>query len=135
MFAIIEIDKQLHCHDHKFWKGCLFSIITPASIEAIWEWSRLCHFFIVNCHGYVHILKLCLHIAVTIAEHVSDDAPKRVLRLSTHRDRLQIFLMKHEYLRSSQLCEDQGTREKLKKNVFVTMCLRSLRLMVTRLEA
>ena len=35
--------------------------------------------------------------------------------LSTHR--LQICLVKSEYLRSLQLCEDQGTREKLKKRV------------------
>ena len=37
-----------------------------------------------------------LHIVVTIAEHASDDAPKRTLKLSTHR--MQIFLLKYEYL-------------------------------------
>ena len=31
--------------------------------------------------------------------------------------RLQIFLVKYEYLRSKQLCEDQGIRGKLKKRV------------------
>ena len=89
----------------------------------------------MNCHGYVHILKLCLHIVVTIAEHVSDDAPKRVLRLSIHRDRLQIFLVKHEYLRPSQLCEDQGTLEKLKKRVCNHVLAILTTYMVTRLKA
>ena len=54
-----------------------------------------------------------LHIIVTIAEHASDVAPKRVLRLSIHR--LQIFLVKYGYLQSLQPCEDQGIHEKLKK--------------------
>ena len=40
---------------------------------------------------------------------------KRVLKLSTYR--LQIFLVKCEYLPSLQLCEDQGISEKLKKPV------------------
>ena len=31
--------------------------------------------------------------------------------------RLQIFLVKYEYLRSLQLCKDQGIRGKLKKRV------------------
>ena len=42
-------------------------------------------------------------------------APKRIIRVSIHR--LQIFLVKYEYLPSLQLCE------KL-KIVFATMCLR-----------
>ena len=74
--------------------------------------------------GYPH-LKLGLHIVVTIAEDASEDAPKRVVRLSTHR--FQIFLVKYEYLLSLQLCEDQSIHESL-KDVFATMCLRSLRL-------
>ena len=57
-------------------------------------------------------LKPGLHIVVTIAELASDDAPKRILKLSTHR--LQIFLVKYKCLSSLQLCEDQGIREKLK---------------------
>ena len=56
-------------------------------------------------------LKPGLHIVVTIAELASDVAPKRILRLSIHG--LQIFLVKYEYLRSLQLCEDQGIRGKL----------------------
>ena len=42
-------------------------------------------------------------------------AIKRVLKLLAYR--LQIFLVKYEYLRSLQLCEDQGTDGKLKKCV------------------
>ena len=56
------------------------------------------------------LIKPVLHMVVTIAEHASDVAPNRILRLSIHR--LQIFLAKYEYLRSLQLCEDQGDREK-----------------------
>ena len=60
-----------------------------------------------------------------MARHASDDAPKRILKLSTHR--LEIFLLNYEYLLSLQLCEDQGILEKL-KNLFAAMSLRSLRL-------
>ena len=67
-------------------------------------------------------LKPGLHKVVTIAGRV---APKRILRLSIHR--LQIFLVKYEYLRSVQLCGDQGISAKL-KNVFGTICLRFFRL-------
>ena len=56
-----------------------------------------------------------LLIVVTITEHASDVAPKGILRLLIHR--LQIFLVKYGYLRSLQLCEDQGICEKLKKRV------------------
>ena len=68
-------------------------------------------------------LKPGLHTVVTIAEHASDVGLKRILSPSIHR--LQIFLVKYEYLRSLQLYENQGRREKL-KNVFATMCLQSL---------
>ena len=67
-----------------------------------------------------------LHTVATIVEYASDVAPKGILRLSIHR--LQIFLVKYEYLRSLQQCKDQGIPEKL-KNVFAPMCLRSLRLL------
>ena len=56
-----------------------------------------------------------LHIVVTIAQHAWDRFLKRVLRLSTYQ--LQIFLVKYEYLRSLQLCEDRSIRGKLKKPV------------------
>ena len=56
-----------------------------------------------------------LHIVVTVAEHACDHVPKRVLKLLI--DRLQMFLVKYEYLRSLQLCDDQGISGKLKKRV------------------
>ena len=62
--------------------------------------------------AYLENLKPGLHMVVIIAEHASD-VPKKILRLSVHR--LQIFLVKHEYLRLLQLCEDQGVSVKLKK--------------------
>ena len=76
---------------------------------------------------YIGQLKPGLHIVVTIAEHASNIAPKRILSLLIHR--LQIFLVKYECycMWSLQLCEDQSIREKL-KNVFAIMCLRSLQL-------
>ena len=43
-----------------------------------------------------------LHIVVTIAQYDCDRVLNRVLKLSTYR--LQIFLVKYEYLRSLQLC-------------------------------
>ena len=52
---------------------------------------------------------------MTIAEHACNHVLKRVLKLSTYQ--LQIFLVKYEYLRSYQLCENQGIRGKLRKRV------------------
>ena len=43
------------------------------------------------------VLKPGLHIVLTIADYVSDVAPNRILRLSIRR--LQMFLVKYEYLR------------------------------------
>ena len=63
---------------------------------------------------------------VTIAKHACDHVLKRILKQSTYR--LQIFLIKYEYLRSLQLCEDQGIRRKLKRNVSANMRLRFLQL-------
>ena len=57
------------------------------------------------------LVKPGLYIVVTIAQHACDRVLKRVLKLSTYR--LQIFLVKYEYLRLLQLCEDQGIRRKL----------------------
>ena len=80
----------------------------------------------LKCFGQGKLVKPSLHIVVTIAEQAYDHVLKRVLKLSAYR--LQIFLVKYEYLRSLQLCEDQGILLKL-KNVFASMYLRSLRLM------
>ena len=76
----------------------------------------------------ISFLKLGLHIVVTIAEDASDDAPKMILRLSTHR--FQIILVNYEYLRSLQLCEDQSIHEKLKKRV----CNHVLAILTTYME-
>ena len=59
------------------------------------------------------------HIVVTIAQHACDRVPKKVLKLSTYR--LQIFLVKYEYLRSLQLPEDKGISAKLKR-LFANIC-------------
>ena len=56
-----------------------------------------------------------LYIVVTIAQHACDLVLKRVLKLSTYQ--LQIFILKYEYPRSLQLCEDPGIRGKLKKPI------------------
>ena len=55
------------------------------------------------------LVKPGLHIVVvTIAQHACDRVLNRILKLSTYR--LQIFLVKYEYLRSLQPYEDQGIR-------------------------
>ena len=69
-----------------------------------------------------------LHIVVTVAEHACDQVLKRVLKPSTHR--LQIFLVKYEYLRSLQLCEEQSTGGKFKKRV----CKHVLAILTTYME-
>ena len=53
------------------------------------------------------IVKPGLHIVITIAEYVSDDASRGNLKLSTCR--LQIFFVEDQYLRSFiQQCSDQS---------------------------
>ena len=66
-----------------------------------------------------------LHMVVTIAEHASHDAQKRILRLS-------MLFVKYEHLRSLQRCDDQGMRmrEKLKKPV----CNHVLAILTTYME-
>ena len=59
-------------------------------------------------------VKLGLQV-VTIAEHACDHVLNRFLKLSACQ--FQILLVKYEYLRSIQLCEDQGILGKLKKRV------------------
>ena len=55
---------------------------------------------------------------VTIAKHACGHVLERVLKQSAYQ--LQIFLVNYEYLRSLQLCEDQGIRRNLKE-----MCLQT----------
>ena len=73
----------------------------------------------------LNLVKPDLHIVVTIAQHACDRVLKRIIKLSTYR--LQIFLVKYEYLRSLQLYEDKAYVESLSKPV-CNMPLRSLRL-------
>ena len=49
-----------------------------------------------DCYDYMETKLRPCHIVVAITEHAFDVAPKRILRLS--KDRLQIFLVKYEYL-------------------------------------
>ena len=51
-------------------------------------------------------------MVITIAKQASDDVSNKILKLSTYR--LQIILVKYEYLLSLQLCEDQDIRGKPK---------------------
>ena len=60
-------------------------------------------------------LKLALFYSV-LAEHFEGSTKNEYLRSL------------HEYLRSLQLCEDQGIRRKLKRNVYANLCLRFLQL-------
>ena len=73
----------------------------------------------------IQFLKPGLHIVVKVAEHACDDATKKILKPSTYR--LKIFLVKYQNLRPLQKFRDQITSVNI-KYVFVTMCLRSLRL-------
>ena len=65
------------------------------------------------------------HMVITIAEYACDHVLKRVVNIS-----LQIYFVKHEYLQSLQLCEDQGVPGKLKKRV----CSHVLVLLTTYME-
>ena len=99
-----------------------FSTVTwVLQLHTVWNQKKIGLLILLNCEAAsltvftTMCLKPGLHIVVTIAEHASDDAPKRILRLSTHP--LQIYLVKYEYLGSSLLCEDQVPREKPIKGV------------------
>ena len=59
------------------------------------------------------LVKPGLHTVLTIGQHTVDRVLKRVFKAVNIS--IQIFLVKHEYLRSLQPCEDQGIRGKLKK--------------------
>ena len=78
------------------------------------------------------LVKSGLHIVVAIAQHDCDRVLNSVLKLSAYR--LQIFLVKYEYLRSLQLCEDQGIHGNLRTPVckqvlaFRTSCSENVKL-------
>ena len=78
-------------------------------------------------------LKPGLHIVVRIAEHACDYAWKRILKLSTYR--LQIFLMRNQYLRALLPYRDQAITAQLKKRVLKPMLAILTTYMETRLKA
>ena len=76
-------------------------------------------------------LKPCLHIVVRVAEHACDDASKRILKPSTYR--LQIFLVRNQYLRSLLPHGDQAIAGQLEKHVLKPMLAILATYMDTRL--
>ena len=60
-------------------------------------------------------LKPGLHKVVRVAEHACDDASKRILKPLSYR--LQIFLVRDQYLRSLLQDEDQAIAGQLEKHV------------------
>ena len=60
-----------------------------------------------------------LHIVERVAEHACDDASKMILKPSTYR--LQIFLVRGQYLRSLLPQGDQTIAVQLDKHVFKPM--------------
>ena len=60
-----------------------------------------------------------LHIVVRVAERACDDASKRILKTSTYR--LQIFLVRDQYLRSLLQHRDQTIAGLLEKHVLKLM--------------
>ena len=76
-------------------------------------------------------IKPGLHIVVRVAEHACDDASKRILKPSTYR--LQIFLVRDQYLRSLLPHGDQAIPGQLEKHVFKPMFAILTTYMETRL--
>ena len=66
-----------------------------------------------------HQLKPGLHIVVRVAEHACEDSSKRILKPSTYR--LEIFLVRDQYLRPLLLHGDQTIAEQLKKHALKPM--------------
>ena len=93
----------------EYFKGSLLNFLNRQYECAIKNWRNA---GLVFMHNFISV-KPGLHVVVTIGHHAYARVLKMVLKLSTYR--LQIFLVKCEYLRS--LCEDQGIRVKLKKPV------------------
>ena len=76
-------------------------------------------------------LKPSLHIVVRVAEHACDDASKRILKPSTYR--LQIFLVRDQYLRSLLSHGDQTIAGQLEKHVLKPVLATIRTYMETRL--
>ena len=77
-------------------------------------------------------LKPGLHIVVRVAEHACDDPSNRILKPSTYR--LQIFLVRDQYLRSFLPHGDQTIAGQLDKRVLKPMLAILTTYMETRLR-
>ena len=90
--------------------------------------ERTFPFPLLDFTALVLTLKPGLHIVVRVAEHACDDASKRIFRPSTHR--LQIFLVRDQYLRSLLPLGDQTIAGQLEKHVLKPM----LAILTTHME-
>ena len=72
-----------------------------------------------------------LHVVVRVAEHACDDASKRILKPSAYR--LQIFLVRDQYLRSLLPHGDQTIAGELERHVLKPMLAILTTYMETRL--
>ena len=77
-------------------------------------------------------LKPGLHIVIRVTEHACDDASKRILKPSTYR--LQIFLVRDQYLRSLLPHGNQTIAGQLEKHVLKPMLAILTTYMETRLN-
>ena len=77
-------------------------------------------------------IKPGLHKVVRVAERACDDASKRILKPSAYR--LQIFLVRDQYLRSSLPHRDQAIAGQLEKHVLKPMLAILTTYMETRLK-
>ena len=78
------------------------------------------------------LIKPGLHIVVRVAEHACNDGSKRILKHSAYR--LQIFLVRHQYLRSLTPHGDQTIARQLEKHVLKRMLAILTTYMETRLN-
>ena len=83
---------------------------------------------------YNHLVhfKPGLHMVVRVAEHACDDASKRILKFSTYR--LQLFLVRDQYLQSLLPQGDQSIAGQLEKHVLKPMLAILTTYMETRLK-
>ena len=80
----------------------------------------------------IYSVKPGLHIVVRVAEHACDNASKKILKPSTYQ--LQIFLVKHQYLRSLPQHRNQTIAGQLEKHVLKFMFAILTTYMETRLK-
>ena len=77
------------------------------------------------------LFKPGLHIVIRVAEHACDDASKKIIKPSTYR--LQIFLVRDQYLQSLLPHGDQTIAGLLQNHVFKPMLAILTTYMETRL--